>query len=106
MRASIRKDPHFRPLVVLAACVVLLGAADWGQGRFLSAATPFSTLQIFANGGMVALGLGLTMMIREFDLSVVGMFGLAGCIAVMTGAADPWLRIGCALAVGLAAGVV
>lgn len=106
MKKSIRNDPHFRPLVILAACIVLLSAVDWGQLRFLSAATPFSTLQIFANVGLVALGLGLTMMIREFDLSVVGMFGLAGCVAVMTGATNPWFGIACALAVGLAAGVV
>jgi len=106
MKTSIRNDPHFRPLLILATCIVLLGAADWGQGRFLSAATPFSTLQIFANIGLVALGLGLTMMIREFDLSVVGMFGLAGCVAVMTGAAHPWFGIVCAMGIGLAAGVV
>ena len=103
---KLRNDPHFRPLVILAACILLLALVDWGQGRFLSAATPFSTLQIFANGAMVALGLGLTMMIREFDLSVVGMFGLAGCIAVMTGQAHPLLGIGCAVAIGFAAGIV
>ncbi|OGA19626.1 MAG: hypothetical protein A3H32_05255 [Betaproteobacteria bacterium RIFCSPLOWO2_02_FULL_63_19] len=106
MKASIRNDPHFRPLVILAACIVLLSAVDWGQWRFLSAATPFSTLQTFANIGLVALGLGLTMMIREFDLSVVGMFGLAGCVAVMTGAAHPWFGIACAIAIGLAAGII
>ena len=106
MKTSIRNDPHFRPLVILLACIVLLILVDWGRWRFLSIATPFSTLQIFANIALVALGLGLTMMIREFDLSVVGMFGLAGCVAVMTGAAHPWFGIACALAVGLAAGVI
>lgn len=106
MKTSLRNDPHFRPLVILAACILLLAAVDGGRGRFVSAATPFSTLQTFANGAMVALGLGLAMMIREFDLSVVGIFGLAGCIAVMTGQANPWLGIGCALALGVAAGIV
>jgi ribose/xylose/arabinose/galactoside ABC-type transport system permease subunit len=106
MKASLRNDPHFRPLAILAVCILLLAAVDGGRGRFLSAATPFSTLQTFANGAMVALGLGLAMMIREFDLSVVGIFGLAGCVAVMTGQANPWLGIGCALAIGLAAGIV
>ncbi len=106
MKRSWRNDPHARPLAILAACIVLLAAADAGHGRFLSAATPFSTLQTFANGGMVALGLGLAMMIREFDLSVVGLFGLAGCVAVLTGQTDPWIGIGCAVAIGLAAGVV
>jgi ribose/xylose/arabinose/galactoside ABC-type transport system permease subunit len=106
VKKFLRNDPHVRPLLILAACILLLAAADGGRGRFLSVATPFSTLQIFANGGMVALGLGLAMMIREFDLSVVGIFAVAGCVAVMTGEVNPWLGIGYALSIGLAAGIV
>ncbi len=103
---SLRTDPHFRPLVIFAACCLFLAVIDGGHGRFLSATTPFSILQTFANGAMVALGLGLAMMIREFDLSMVGIFGLAGCVAVMTGQTHPWLGIGCAIAIGLAAGII
>src|SRR5262249_19479166 len=98
--------PHWRPFTVLAACILLLAAIDGGQGRFFSAATAYSTLQIFATTSLVTLGLGLTMMIREFDLSVVGIYGMAGCIAVLTGTQYPWLGLGIALAIGLAAGVV
>ena len=76
-----------------------------GGIRFFSAATAYSTLQIFATISLVTLGLGLTMMIREFDLSVVGMYGMAGCIAVLTGTLHPWLGLGIALAIGLAAGL-
>ena len=96
--------PHWRPFTVLAACILLLAALDAGQGAFLSAATAYSTLQIFATVSLVTLGLGLTMMIREFDLSVVGMYGMAGCIAVLTGTQHPWLGFFLALAIGLAAG--
>jgi len=85
--------PRWRPFTVLAACILLLAALDAGQGAFLSAATAYSTLQIFATVSLVTLGLGLTMMIREFDLSVVGMYGMAGCIAVLTGTQHPWLAI-------------
>ena len=46
------------------------------------------------------------MIIREFDLSVIGMFSMAGCIAVLTGAQHPWVGIAFALAAGLAAGIV
>ena len=106
LKTFLRNDPHARPLLILAACIVLLAVADWGEGRFLSATTPFSMLQIFANGAMVALGLGLSMMIREFDLSVVGIFAATGCVAVLTGEVNPWLGIGYALAIGLAAGVI
>jgi len=97
--------PHWRPFTVLAACILLLAALDAGQGAFLSAATAYSTLQIFATVSLVTLGLGLTMMIREFDLSVVGMYGMAGCIAVLTGTQHAWLGFFLALAIGLAAGI-
>ena len=98
--------PHARPFTVLVACTLLLAAVDGGQGRFLSAATAYSTLQIFATISLVTLGLGLTMMIREFDLSVVGMYGMAGCIAVLMGTQHPWLGLWFALAIGVAAGFV
>ena len=106
MKKFLRNDPHVRPIGILAACILLLTLADWGQGRFLSMATAFSTFEIFATVGPVALGLGLTMMIREFDLSVIGTFSMAGCIAVLTGAQHPWAGIIFALAAGLAAGIV
>jgi ribose/xylose/arabinose/galactoside ABC-type transport system permease subunit len=98
--------PHARPFAVLGACIILLAVIDEAEGRFLSAATAYSTLQIFATISLVTLGLGLTMMIREFDLSVVGMYGMAGCVAVLTGTHNPWLGLSLALAIGLIAGVV
>jgi ribose/xylose/arabinose/galactoside ABC-type transport system permease subunit len=98
--------PHARPFAVLAACILLLALVDGNNGRFLSAATAYSTLQTFATISLVTLGLGLTMMIREFDLSVVGMYGMAGCIAVLAGTHHPWLGLWLALAIGLGAGVV
>jgi ribose/xylose/arabinose/galactoside ABC-type transport system permease subunit len=98
--------PHRRPFAVLAACIVMLALIDGTEGRFLSAATAYSTLQIFATISLVTLGLGLTMMIREFDLSVVGMYGMAGCIGVLTGTHHPWLGLWLALAIGMTAGIV
>jgi len=98
--------PHARPFAVLGACIILLAVIDGAEGRFLSAATAYSTLQIFATISLVTLGLGLTMMIREFDLSVVGMYGMAGCVAVLTGTQHPWLGLWLALAIGLTAGIV
>jgi ribose/xylose/arabinose/galactoside ABC-type transport system permease subunit len=98
-------NPQVRPFAILVACILLLVAIDGGSGRVLTATTAYSTLQTFATIGLVTLGLGLTMLIREFDLSVVGMFGLAGCVAVLTGAQDPWLGVALALAIGLATGI-
>lgn len=98
--------PERRPYLILAGTVLVLAAADLGAGRFLSGATGFSVLQLFATLGPVAIGLGLTMMIREYDISVAGMFGLAGCVAVLTGGESPALGIAAALAVGLLGGAV
>jgi ribose/xylose/arabinose/galactoside ABC-type transport system permease subunit len=106
VRSAPRNDPHARPLAILLACIMLLAVADWGRGEVLSAATAITTLDTFGTIGLVALGLGLSMMIREFDLSVIGMFSMAGCIAVLTGAQHPWIGLACALGVGLIAGTV
>src|SRR5262249_48488807 len=53
----------------------------------------------------VAVGVGLTMIAREFDLSVGGMMSLAGCIAVMLGAEHPVTGIAAAMLVGGMSGV-
>ena len=106
MKARGLSDPRLRPFGILFASAVLLVVLDFGQGRVLSTATAFSALQTFATLGLVALGLGLTMMIREFDLSVAGMVGMAGCVAVMTGGEEPLLGLLLALVIGLGAGAV
>jgi len=103
MQRFLRDDPHARPLVILAACMLALALGD--ARNFLTLATAVSSLETFATIGLVALGLGLTMMIREFDLSVVGMYSMAGCIAVVMGGSNAWLGLACALAAGLAAGL-
>ena len=98
MKRLFRGSQLLRPLALFAACVVLLAIADGSHGRVLSLATANSMLQTFATIGPVALGLGMTMLVREFDLSVAGLFGLAGCIAVLTGSTSPLLGIAAALA--------
>jgi ribose/xylose/arabinose/galactoside ABC-type transport system permease subunit len=102
----LRNDPHARPLAILIGCLVLLVIADGGKGEVLRTATAFTTLETFGTIGLVALGLGLTMMMREFDISVVGMFSMAGCIAVLVGGVNPWLGLTVATAIGLVAGLV
>ncbi|HEY7663129.1 MAG TPA: ABC transporter permease [Xanthobacteraceae bacterium] len=96
--------PYARPLLILAACVLGLALID--AHDVLTIATAASSLETFATIGLVALGLGLTMMIREFDLSVVGMYSMAGCIAVVMGGDNAWLGLACALAAGLAGGLL
>lgn len=98
--------PVARPMVMLAILVALLAVADGGQGKVLSQSTAYSVLQQFATLGPLALALGLTMMVREFDLSIGGTLSLAGCVAVLAGAVHPMLGVGLAMAVGAVAGIV
>jgi ribose/xylose/arabinose/galactoside ABC-type transport system permease subunit len=103
MKLFSRDDPHVRPLLILAGCILGLALID--AREVLTAATAASAFETFATIGLVALGLGLTMMIREFDLSVVGMYSLAGCIAVVMGGDNAWLGLACALAAGVLGGL-
>jgi ribose/xylose/arabinose/galactoside ABC-type transport system permease subunit len=93
-----------RAFALLALIVLVLAIADEGRGRFLNWATAFSVLQQFATIGPVALALGLTMIIREYDISVGGMLSLSACVAVIVGNYDPWLGVVAAVVVGLASG--
>ena len=99
---ELLRGPTTRPFTVMAGAILVLALIDRGTGYFFSVGTIFSVMQLFATFGLVALGLGLSILIREFDLSVAGIVGLAGCLAVMTGGENPWLG----LLVGVGAGVV
>jgi ribose/xylose/arabinose/galactoside ABC-type transport system permease subunit len=77
---------------------------DRGTGYFFTVGTIFSVMQLFATLGLVALGIGLSMLVREFDLSVSGVVGLAGCVAVLTGGGNPWLGLALGVASGIASG--
>ena len=102
---SITRE-SFRPFAVLSGAIVILGLVDRGSGNFLSVATAFSVLQLFSTLGLVSLALGLSLVVRGFDLSVAGMLSLAGCVAVLTGANHPWLGLAAGLALGLAGGAL
>ncbi|MDR3471302.1 MAG: ABC transporter permease [Devosia sp.] len=91
-----------KPLIILIAVTLALTIALLLRGTGSFDLILFSILQYFATIGPVALGLGLTMIAREFDISVGSSMSLAGCVAVMVGGRDPYLG---ALA-GVATGVV
>jgi len=94
-----------RPYLLLVLITAVLWILDNGSGQFLTTSTAFSTLQQFATVGPIALGLGLSMIIREFDLSVGGMLSFSGCIAVLTGAQHPELGVALAVLFGLVWGL-
>ena len=93
-----------RPYLLLALTVAVFAAL--GGGTVLSMATGYSVLQHFATLGPVALGLGLTIMARNFDLSVAGVVGLAGCIAVLLAGVHPLVGVLAAVGVGAVFGLV
>jgi ribose/xylose/arabinose/galactoside ABC-type transport system permease subunit len=97
--------PGLRPFLVFVVVLAGLAFVDAGGGRILTGVTVFSTLQSFSTFGPAALGLGLTMVIGEFDLSISGVFGLGGCVAVLYGNDSAWLGIACALGIGILFGV-
>jgi ribose/xylose/arabinose/galactoside ABC-type transport system permease subunit len=101
---GILANRTLRPFLLLVVIVAAIWLLDAGRGRFFTLATAFSVLQQFATVGPIALGLGLTMIVREFDLSVGGMMSLAGCVAVLTGVSDPALGVVAAVLVGGIAG--
>jgi len=98
--------PSARPFTIMAGAILVMALIDRGTGNFFSPGTIFSVMQLFATLGLVALGLGLSMLVREFDLSVAGMVGLAGAIAVMTGVTNPWLGVFLGVGAGVASGVL
>ena len=92
--------------VVVAFALAL--ALAW-QGTASPRFVLFSILQYFATIAPVAQGLGLTMIAREFDLSVGSVMTLAGSIAVTIGTRDPVVGaivgILAGLGIGLAQGL-
>lgn len=98
---EILSNRTVRPYVLLILIALGLWAMDGGRGQFMTSATVYSMLQQFATIGPIALGLGLSMIVREFDLSVGGMLSLSGCIAVLTGVGHPEIGVALAVLIGL-----
>jgi ribose transport system permease protein len=94
--------PAVSLLVVTVAflCTPLLG------GGALSRFDVYNTFQGFAQLGLLALGLGLTMIAGEFDLSVAGTYAVGGMIAVQAGQSSAVLGVLAAVAAGAAIGAV
>ena len=71
-------------------------------GRQASAFNVYDALQLWSAYGLVALGVGLTMIVGEFDFGVLGVFALCPMIAVKLGETNLFLGLGAALAVAAA----
>jgi ribose/xylose/arabinose/galactoside ABC-type transport system permease subunit len=92
------------PVVALGVMLIAFLCAPLISGRALTTFDAFNTFQGLAQLGLLTLGLGMTMIAGEFDLSVVGTYALGGMIAVRAGQSSPVLGVLAAVAAGAAIG--
>jgi len=94
------------PAAALLLVVVAFVLTPLGTGLPLTTFDVYNALQGFAQIGLLALAIGLTMIAGEFDLSVVGTYAVGGMIAVQAGQSSAVLGLLVAVAVGAAVGAV
>lgn len=111
MRSAFLQRPE-RLVPVLSVALVTLAVLVLPLlvGKGLRVFDVYNGLQGAAQFGFIALALGLTLIIGEFDLSVTGVHVLGGVLAVSFGAENPVLGllagVGAGLLIGLAQGAL
>ncbi|MEU8615487.1 hypothetical protein AB0C29_46645 [Actinoplanes sp. NPDC048791] len=105
MRPALRQE-RIVPAAALVLVVVAFVLTPLGTGLPLTTFDVYNALQGFAQIGLLALAVGLTMIAGEFDLSVVGTYAVGGMIAVQAGQSSAVLGLLVAVAVGAAVGAV
>jgi ribose transport system permease protein len=107
---SARKTPVSRrvrtsmPYVLLAIMGAALFMLPQFAGGQASAFNVYDALQLWSAYGLVALGVGLTMIVGEFDFGVLGVVALCPMIAVALGETNLFLGLGTALALAALVG--
>jgi ribose transport system permease protein len=104
IRSSVARPERTVPAVALLAVAIAFACTPFFSARSLAAFDFYNALQGFAQLGLLALALGVTMIAGEFDLSVVGTYALGGMLAVQTGQASAILGVVVATAAGAAIG--
>ena len=94
------------PAAALVLTVIAFTATPLSTGRPMITFDVYNAMQGFAQIGLLALAIGLTMMAGEFDLSVVGTYAVGGMIAVQAGQSSAVLGLLAAVAAGAAIGAV
>jgi ribose/xylose/arabinose/galactoside ABC-type transport system permease subunit len=93
------------PYALLAIMCAALFVLPWFSGRRASAFNIYDALQLWSSYGLVALGVGLTMIVGESDFGVLGVFALCPMIAVKLGEYNLFLGLGAALALAALVGL-
>jgi ribose/xylose/arabinose/galactoside ABC-type transport system permease subunit len=104
IRRLVSRPEVLIPVVALGVMLIAFLCAPLTSGRVLTTFDAFNTFQGLAQLGLLTLGLGMTMIAGEFDLSVVGTYALGGMIAVRAGQSSPVLGVLAAVAAGAAIG--
>lgn len=98
------------PFFLLAVMILAFAIVPSFSGREVTDFNVYNAFQYFAAVGLLALGLGLTMIAGEFDLSTLGVYALAAMIAVKFGNSSPiggvLLAVGAAVVIGLIQGTL
>ena len=105
-RRWLVQPDHLIPVVSLVVVLVAFASAPALSGRPLQPFDVYNALQGFAQLGLLALAIGITMIAGEFDLSVVGSYAVGGMLAVSAGATSPALGVLAAVGAGAAIGAV
>lgn len=108
-QSSAGRQRRIRATLPLATVVIIalvtLSLPVWTDTGF-SVFSVFNTFQNIATLGLLALAVGLTVMIGEFDLSSIAIFTLGGLLAVKFGEASPLMGIAIAVAAGALLGAI
>lgn len=92
------RTEHVLPIITVVAALVAFTVVPGFYGDQLNSGAWYNCLQGFAPLGLVALGLGLTLIAGEFDVSVLGMQVLGGALAVRAGGHSGMLGVLAAVA--------
>jgi ribose transport system permease protein len=94
------------PFVVLACAALAMVILPRLTSGSVSTINVYDVFQIFADYGLIALAVGLTMMAGEYDLSTAGAYALGAVVAVKLGAQSPLAGLAAAIGIGVVAGLV
>jgi ribose/xylose/arabinose/galactoside ABC-type transport system permease subunit len=95
-----------RPVAILALIAAVAVSLQLWADAGLSSFAVFNTFQNTATLGLLALGIGLTVMVGEFDLSSIAVFALGGLLAVWLGETRPLVGVAAAIAAGAGIGLL
>lgn len=104
-RILLSRPDRLLPTAALSVTLLAFMALPMYSEAELTSFDTYNALQVFARLAPLVLGLGLTMLAGEFDLSVVGTYALGGMLAVQYGGTDWKLGIAAALGAGVVVGL-